>query len=478
MASNNIIYNSKFKPFSYSEMLAPVQAATTEHKLIEEGLGELATKASIFDKLASQQTSPVAAAQYKAYADDLTKQADLMARQGLTPESRKGLLNMKKRFASEITPIELAINKKEELTKEQREALKRDSSLMFDVNYGATSIDKLLSNPSATYNTISGSDLTKRTSDMASNFAKTIQSNPQYKSILGGQYFQQMQQMGYTPQQVMQTVMNDPNAPKELKQIADTVWQESGLDNWDEATKARARDYINAGLYDAIGTQSLGIQADRGYTSPIEKERADMMKEEFEWQKEKWKEDRLGVELPDGSRIKDIGSGRVRVTYPDGKFEIKYASKTDSNTGETLEPSSGMKAPQDVKAIIVDKAGGSWVADKEGDDNTGWYNWFDFSRETRDGGADARVPDTDKLEQVTLQDIPREVLSKIIDKMETNVDPKLYNFYKVKGDKRGYVALPKFIDSTTQPTSTQQSTIDNSQVPDSTASIKNNLIAN
>lgn len=474
MASNNIIYNSKFKPFSYSEMLAPVQAATTEHRLIEEGLGELATKASIFDKLASQQTSPVAAAQYKAYADDLTKQVDLMARQGLTPESRKGLLNMKKRFASEITPIELAINKKEELTKEQREALKRDSSLMFDVDYGTISIDKLLNNPNATYKTISGSDLTKKTSDMASTFAKTIQSNPQYKSILGGQYFQQMQQMGYTPQQIMQTVMNDPNAPKELKQIADTVWKESGLDNWDNATKARAREYINAGLYDAIGTQSLNIQANRGYVSPIENERAAMVREEFEWQKEKWKEDRLGVELPDGSRIKDIGSGRVRVTYPDGKFEIKYVS----NTEKTLEPSSGMKAPQDTRAIIADKAGFSWVADREGEDNTGWYNWFNSSRETRDWGADARVPDKDKLEPVALQDIPREVLSKIIDKMETNVDPKLYNFYKVKVGKRGYVAIPKFIDSTTQPTSTEQSTIDSTQVPDSTANIKNNLIAN
>ena len=121
---------------------------------------------------------------------------------------------------------------KAKTTKEQREALKRDSSLMFDVNYGAISIDKLLNKPNATYNTISGSDLTKRASDMASNFAKTIQSNPQYKSILGGQYFQQMQQMGYTPQQVMQTIMNDPNAPKELKQIADTVWKEFGLDNW------------------------------------------------------------------------------------------------------------------------------------------------------------------------------------------------------------------------------------------------------
>ena len=98
---------SKFKPFSYEQMIAPVDRADTEHKLIEEGLGEMSAKAGMWDKLADQQTSPVAYAQYKAYADDLTKQADLLARQGLTPESRRGLLNMKRRYASEITPIEL-----------------------------------------------------------------------------------------------------------------------------------------------------------------------------------------------------------------------------------------------------------------------------------------------------------------------------------------------------------------------------------
>lgn len=444
MASNNIIYNSKFKPFSYSEMLAPVQAATTEHKLIEEGLGELATKASIFDKLASQQTSPVAAAQYKAYADDLTKQADLMAKQGLTPESRKGLLNMKKRFASEITPIELAINKKEELTKEQREALKKDSSLMFDVNYGAISIDKLLNNPSATYNTISGSDLTKRTSAMASSFAKTIQSNPQYKSILGGQYFQQMQQMGYTPQQIMQTVMNDPNAPKELKQIADTVWQESGLDNWDEATKNRAREYINAGLYDAIGTQSLDIQANRGYMSPAESARLEMEKERFNLAKEQAEKDKSTIPLQDGSIIRVIGGGKALRVYPDGRVE--------NFTGNSGLKGAGVKDAAKVgdKPIIIANTNGKWRTGQEGKDVKG--TMFGMTRsDVVSGWGNYSLEDINTNDIVSnYNEIPKGALDEMLKTAkDENIDLDFYNIVRVKastGRAAGdydYVLVPK-----------------------------------
>lgn len=444
MASNNIIYNSKFKPFSYSEMLAPVQAATTEHKLIEEGLSELATKASVFDKLASQQTSPVAAAQYKAYADDLTKQADLMAKQGLTPESRKGLLNMKKRFASEITPIELAINKKEELTKEQREALKRDSSLMFDVNYGATSIDKLLNNPSATYNTISGSDLTKKTSDMASNFAKTIQSNPQYKSILGGQYFQQMQQMGYTPQQVMLTVMNDPNAPKELKQIADTVWKEYGLDAWDTATQDKAREYINAGLYDAIGTQSLGIQANRGYLSPAESARLEMEKERFNLAKEEATKDKSSIPLQDGSIIRVIGGGKALRVYPDGRVE--------NFAGNSGLKGAGVKDAAKVgdKPIIIANTNGKWRTGQEGKDVKG--TMFGMTRsDVVSGWGNYSLEDINTNDIVNnYNEIPKGALDEMLKTAkDQNIDLEFYNIVKVKasnGRSAGdydYVLVPK-----------------------------------
>lgn len=336
MAGNMIVIGSKFKPFSYDEMIKPIQAADAEHKALEDAYSELGAQSDLMASIANEQANPKAYSMYKSYADELANQAQELAKSGLTPNSRNALSNMRRRYSSEIAPIQIANTKREELTKEQREALQRDPSLLFDVNYATKNIDYMLDNPNATYTSISGNELTKRASQMASNFAKTIQNNPQYQSILGGQYFQQMQQMGYTPEQVISTILNDPNAPKELKQIADTVYEQAGLNKYDSDIQTRGRQFINAGLYEAIGTQKYDAINNKGYMTAaesarlgMERERLNMAKEQQAWAREKWQEDRLGVEMPDGSRVKDIGAGRVRVTKPDGTWEI-VAAPTNS----------------------------------------------------------------------------------------------------------------------------------------------------
>lgn len=444
MASRYIVNNSKFKPFSYAEMIAPVQMAQQEHNLVEEGLGEMSAKAGIWDKLADQQTNPVTYAQYKSYVDDLTKQADLLARQGLTPESRRGLLDMKRRYASEITPIELAVSKRDELTKAQRDAIQKDPSLMFDVNYGVASIDDLLNNPNATYNTVSGSELTKRASMMASNLAKTIQDNPQYSNILNGQYFQQMQQLGYSPQQVMQTIMNDPDAPKELKQVADTIWQEYGLDTWDQATQSRARDYINAGLYDAIGTQRYDTQANRGYISPAESARLEMKKERFELAKSQAVKDKSTIPLQDGSVIRVIGGGKALRIYPDGRVE--------NYVGNSGIAGAGVKdaAKRGDKPIIIANTKGKWRTGEKGKDVKDTL--FGMTRsEAVSKWGNYTLDNVNVNDIVTnYNEIPKGALDEMLKAAkEQNVDLDLYDIVRVKastGRTAGdydYVLMPK-----------------------------------
>ena len=80
-------------------------AHTKEYNIIQEGMGELGTKADVFDKMANEQTDPLAYAMYKQYSNDLAAQAESLAKQGLTPASRQGLIDMKRRYSSEIIPI-------------------------------------------------------------------------------------------------------------------------------------------------------------------------------------------------------------------------------------------------------------------------------------------------------------------------------------------------------------------------------------
>lgn len=440
----SLVIGSKFRPFSYSEMLAPIEAATTEHRAIEEGLGEMSAKAGMWDKLANQQSDPVAYAQYKTYADDLTKQADLLARQGLTPESRRGLLDMKRRYSNEITPIEVAATKREELTKAQREAIQKDPSLMFNIDYGTASLDDLINNPNATYNTISGSELSKRASMMASNLAKTIQENPQYQSILGGQYFQQMQQLGYTPQQVMQTIMNDPNAPSELKQVADTVWQEAGLDTWDQATQTRARDYINAGLYDAIGTQKFDTQGNRAFMSPAESARLEMDRERFELAKAQAAKDKTTIPLQDGSTIRVIGGGKALRIYPDGRVE--------NYVGNSGIAGAGVKdaAKRGDTPIIIANTRGKWRTGEEGKDVKGTL--FGMTRSEAVSGLGNYTLDNVKPSDIVTNynEIPKGALDEMLKTAkEKNIDLDYYDVVRVKADKSravgdyDYVLMPK-----------------------------------
>lgn len=440
----SLVIGSKFRPFSYSEMLAPIEAATTEHRAIEEGLGEMSAKAGMWDKLANQQSDPVAYAQYKTYADDLTKQADLLARQGLTPESRRGLLDMKRRYSNEITPIEVAATKREELTKAQREAIQKDPSLMFNIDYGTASLDDLINNPNATYNTISGSELSKRASMMASNLAKTIQENPQYQSILGGQYFQQMQQLGYTPQQVMQTIMNDPNAPSELKQVADTVWQEAGLDTWDQATQTRARDYINAGLYDAIGTQKFDTQGNRAFMSPAESARLEMDRERFELAKAQAAKDKTTIPLQDGSTIRVIGGGKALRIYPDGRVE--------NYVGNSGIAGAGVKdaAKRGDTPIIIANTKGKWRTGEEGKDVKGTL--FGMTRSEAVSGWGNYTLDNVKPSDIVTNynEIPKGALDEMLKTAEEkNIDLDYYDVVRVKADKSravgdyDYVLMPK-----------------------------------
>lgn len=440
----SLVIGSKFRPFSYSEMLAPIEAATTEHRAIEEGLGEMSAKAGMWDKLANQQSDPVAYAQYKTYADDLTKQADLLARQGLTPESRRGLLDMKRRYSNEITPIEVAATKREELTKAQREAIQKDPSLMFNIDYGTASLDDLINNPNATYNTISGSELSKRASMMASNLAKTIQENPQYQSILGGQYFQQMQQLGYTPQQVMQTIMNDPNAPSELKQVADTVWQEAGLDTWNQATQTRARDYINAGLYDAIGTQKFDTQGNRAFMSPAESARLEMDRERFELAKAQAAKDKTTIPLQDGSTIRVIGGGKALRIYPDGRVE--------NYVGNSGIAGAGVKdaAKRGDTPIIIANTRGKWRTGEEGKDVKGTL--FGMTRSEAVSGWGNYTLDNVKPSDIVTNynEIPKGALDEMLKTAkEKNIDLDYYDVVRVKADKSravgdyDYVLMPK-----------------------------------
>ena len=255
MANYSLVINSQFKPFSYQEMLAPTLMATQAHQELENQYGELATKASVWEEMANEQTDPYAYKMYKTYANDLEEQAGQLAREGLNAASRRDMLNMRARYSKEITPIEQAYTARQKQAEEQQKSLLQDPTLMLSRRASTTSLDDYIRNPQLAYESYSGKLITAQAASAASALAKEMQEKPRkWRSILGNSYYETMMQKGFSSQAVLQAIQDNPNAAPQLTGIVEDAINSSGVRNWgDQATIARAIDYAKQGLWSAVG---------------------------------------------------------------------------------------------------------------------------------------------------------------------------------------------------------------------------------
>lgn len=266
MAATYLTIGSKFKPFSYDELVRPLQEATEAHQALETEYADLDTKAGVWENIANEQTDPVAYRMYKQYSDDLRAQADTLATQGLTPGARQNLMRMKGRYSQEITPIENAYTRRRTLSDEQRKALAENPTLMFQRDVNTMSLDDFIANPELDYGaSYSGALLTQQVSNAAANLRREMQNNPRkWQSILEGQYYESLMRTGFTSDEINKAIAGAEDANPILTGIVNDVLSSSGMSSWaDESTMLKARAYANQGLWGAIGETSYDTLQNR-----------------------------------------------------------------------------------------------------------------------------------------------------------------------------------------------------------------------
>lgn len=336
MANYSLVVNSKFQPFSFDRYLQPYQIYGQNYKEIEEQYTDLSTKAGIWDGLVNEQTDPYTYKMYKTYANDLENQASQLASEGLNAVSRKNMLNMRARYSKEIIPIEQAYNQRSKLAEEQRKLKAANPSIMFDRDFSSIPLDDLLDNPELSYTSVSGDDLYKKGKEAAISASSRMMN---VSPALQGQYWKIRQ--GYGADAANKFLLNQSNIP-ELKDAINRIVSQSGVT---KENLSRAIDYTISGIMSGI-SYNESYQANRGYIDPAERERLALAREQFEWSKDRWEDEQLGAELPNGDRVKDVGGGRVRITHPDGKVEIMAAPKSTSvskGQNKDKKPFSGLQ---------------------------------------------------------------------------------------------------------------------------------------
>jgi len=291
MPNYSLVINSKFKPFSYQELLQPALMSTQAHQAVEEAYADLATKANIWDKMTEPGSK--AHSMYEAYSQDLEKYADRLARYGLTPSDRQAMLNMRSRYSTDIVPIEQAYKRREEQAKEQAKIMASDPTHFFARQASTTSLDDYIANPSLDTLTqnYSGALLTQQVANAASALAKDARNDPkvqtELRKLLPYQY-EAIRRTGFDPETVRQAILNSPDADKILTGIVDTAMANSGMNDWNyispedkERILAQARNYANQGLWSAVGQTQYNMVTDQyGMHSALEATRhSNAMKE-------------------------------------------------------------------------------------------------------------------------------------------------------------------------------------------------------
>lgn len=283
MANYSLVANSQFKARSFDDLIRPYLMYTQEYRAQEDALADLATKADVWQGLANEQTDPIAYAQYTNYANSLKDQAQILADRGLNPSSRQTLLNLKRRYASEIAPIEQAYAARKAQIEEQRKALLQNPTILFSRRADTTSLDDYIKNPTLGYESYSGALLTQQMSEMAKTLADELmrpgdnQTKRELIQVLPYQYVERIKR-GLTRQEINEFI-NDPAVNPILQGMANQVLASSGIESWNapDALKA-AKHFINQGAWAAEGTETTEKWTDSyGQQSALQRQQYDLM---------------------------------------------------------------------------------------------------------------------------------------------------------------------------------------------------------
>lgn len=166
------------------------------------------------------------------------------------------MLDLRSRYAREITPIEQAWAERDRQIKVQQEMMLKDPTHMYRVNAGQIGLRNYMTgNYDALTDNYSGALLTQQVGQAASNLKSALMDRSKLKGLGLPYQYERMVQYGATPEQVMQAMSKDPKALPILNKMVDDVLDSSGIRSWNnEDILKKAEAFARQGLYNAIGT--------------------------------------------------------------------------------------------------------------------------------------------------------------------------------------------------------------------------------
>lgn len=254
MAAAYTTIGSKFQPYTLAEMLVPYQAYKQEFDKREELYNTYAENAGLIgSQLDDTLDKDLIDTVYNPYMQELNRAASELSSKGLSPENRKNLQNLRRRFGSDIAPIKVASEARAEARKNWDKLSSQDKTLMTNANPYYQAVSSYMNGKSPETYYVSGNELYGRGKALAEAFSKTLREVPNGEALandLGGQYYRITRQYGPDSKQ-MQDFMNDvADSIPELRSQVEDILNNTDIskEGFTDADRNKARQYIIEGM--------------------------------------------------------------------------------------------------------------------------------------------------------------------------------------------------------------------------------------
>lgn len=273
----NLVLSSQFRPFTYDEMVKPLMQYKEAYDKVEQDYSDLVTQTEAWKDIATQENSPEAYAMYKGYSDQLNSLADTFSKEGLKLGTRRSLLGMKRRYASDITPIAKA---SEAMNAANELRVKAGPDAIFEVS-DYNSLDDFLHGKTANNKYQSREALTKKTAAMTEAAMAEAIKDPEFKKYMGDQFWLITQHSGGSYEDLKAAIANNPQAQNRFAEIKQRVMQDAGIDRYDTAGQQAIEDAVNTGLYAGLDKPVRSFQANADHMTPAQKASIDLQRSQL-----------------------------------------------------------------------------------------------------------------------------------------------------------------------------------------------------
>lgn len=236
--------SARFNPFSYQELIAPLQEYEQAYGQMQDAMLTLGEEANQYKQLVD--TDEYASGVLKGYNDALAEMSGTLSTQGLKSVNRNSLIGLRRRYNDEVKPVNDAAKTLAGIQDMYRQAYAKDPTMM---KGAMPTIKGLIDNPGAMPHMVSGSSLYSQGNQAAKNASgRKYEYSAKVNDLVNG-YIRTVERSGYNSAEAQQFLDAASRQP-ELQAIVNQIYGANRVDMLDNPQQGM--DWIVRGVFDGL----------------------------------------------------------------------------------------------------------------------------------------------------------------------------------------------------------------------------------